>query len=345
MLHSALCQDSDLVSLDKERIGKIIQVVFICSGCDFVSYFIGQGKASFYKIFFQYCRFISGQSDQSFGSLHQTNQDSRTLGLLAFYRLIGCVYFQSNRVALNDFDSPEQIFNKCDASDIVAQHHEFLDVIRKGTWKGEFEDTLLPSNAALELHWGRCCWVSQVWDSASVPQFDYPLLTDYGWKIENGKVAIKWDDPENVKAIHENVAYLTRGCGCKKSECKDGKCKCKKAGHACGPGCTCKNCKNTETCTEQDQNVEQNTDFHQIRDDGHDGGNTTPVDHIGVENDNDHETDSTHSFEDEDEIYDSGSDNEGDPSDSFGVEIYSEEYEYELEVLSDSDADDFDDTF
>ena len=259
VLHNSLSTDSDLVSLRKEIVGKIIQTVYICSGCDFVSYFVGHGKSSFYKALFQYCRFITCQTDIRYGCLSNTDHDTYRSGLLAFYRLIGCVYFQSNRVTLNEYDSPEQILKNCASDDVLQKHYEFLNIIRKGTWKGEYEDTLLPSNAALELHWLRSCWVSRVWGSATTPTFDFPSLNSYGWDVEDGKVRIRWDNEENIKDIQANVSYLTRGCKCPKTKCSSNRCKCKKSGQFCGPGCTCKNCENTMLENDIENTIENET--------------------------------------------------------------------------------------
>ncbi|XP_072029408.1 uncharacterized protein [Amphiura filiformis] len=175
MLHHAFCNDPDLVSLPAGKIGHIVQVLYIASGCDFVSYFEGQGKSTFLKILCQYCRFIAGQKDSNFGSLHNTDHDSSRLGLLAFYRLIGCVYFQSNRVSLNKYDTPENVFKTCTSTDILTKHHQYLDIIRQGTWKGEYENSLLPSNAALAFFIGKG-YVGSVKCGAWLPSHNMTFL-------------------------------------------------------------------------------------------------------------------------------------------------------------------------
>ena len=229
---------------------KIIQTVYICSGSDFTSYFYGQPKSKFYEVLFQYSDFITNTRNSSInlnGCLTQTSDSNRDKGLLSFYRLIGCVFFKANRACLNLYESPEQLYNSLGEQNISSteQHSLFLAEIRKASSKCVFEDELMPSDAALEYHWRRCCWVSTVWQMSQQWVFLYPQLSDYGWTCddENG-VQVIWDSPENLNQIKENVVYLTRGCGCKKSMCKTNVCKCRKNGTTCGPGCTCVSCEN-----------------------------------------------------------------------------------------------------
>ena len=51
-----------------------LQSLFICSGCDYISYFKSIGKATFLNNFFQHAAFICGQDMP--GSLHNTNQNN-----------------------------------------------------------------------------------------------------------------------------------------------------------------------------------------------------------------------------------------------------------------------------
>ena len=52
-----------------------------------------------------------------------------------------------------------------------------------------------------------------------------------------------------IDAIRERVAGLLKGCGCK-TGCQTRQCGCKGKGKACGEGCNCMNCTNTDTCTQ-----------------------------------------------------------------------------------------------
>lgn len=48
-----------------------------------------------------------------------------------------------------------------------------------------------------------------------------------------------------MDAARERVAGLLRGCGCK-TGCQTRQCGCRSKEKACGEGCTCMNCTNTE---------------------------------------------------------------------------------------------------
>ena len=190
---------------------------------------------------FQYASFINtSQSNLALTSLNQIN------GLNAFLRLISCVFFNANRVSLNDFDSPVELFKSFSRYSVNEQHSMFLERIRKASWQGTYEHELLPSLEALQFHWNRSCWVSTVWGKSLEPVFDYPLITQYGWVVEDGVVSVVWDTVENMKKVRDNVVFLTKGCGCKseKNKCVSGRCKCFKNGNKCDPGCSCKFCEN-----------------------------------------------------------------------------------------------------
>ena len=51
-LIKALQLDPDLANLERSKLPQLFQMLFIVSGCDYVSYFAGQGKTSFLQSFF-----------------------------------------------------------------------------------------------------------------------------------------------------------------------------------------------------------------------------------------------------------------------------------------------------
>ena len=51
-LSTALCNDPDLVHIEASKVSQIMQTLFVCSGCDFTSFFSHMGKATFCDIFF-----------------------------------------------------------------------------------------------------------------------------------------------------------------------------------------------------------------------------------------------------------------------------------------------------
>jgi len=46
MMRTALQKDSDLGNLHQEKLCRIFQTLFICTGCDYVSYFKSMGEAT-----------------------------------------------------------------------------------------------------------------------------------------------------------------------------------------------------------------------------------------------------------------------------------------------------------
>ena len=60
-LNSAFKNDPDLAVIPRLSVAPVMQVLFVCTGCDFVSFFYGLGKASF---LYDYCSFICSDSDQ-----------------------------------------------------------------------------------------------------------------------------------------------------------------------------------------------------------------------------------------------------------------------------------------
>lgn len=301
LLQTAIMTDSDLSCIvDKDiSILKCVQMIYICSGCDFVSYFAHVGKSMFFNVFVQYASFISGDSiDTLLGNLTCSTVGSDSdKGLLSFYRFILCVYFKANRAFLHDYDSPLQLFNTVSGTSVLIHHQEALAIVRKASWIGTYEDQLLPSNTALRFHWLRACWVSSVWGQCTIPLFQYPDIGAHGFSVlvENGisKVDIVWDSKENIKEIQNNVAYLTRGCSCAKNKCSNKRCKCKKQGNFCGPGCTCRSCENVKTA-----HLQNPTSVSLIESDNSDDSDYTSSDESDLElNDSMQVDDNVHVFE------------------------------------------------
>ena len=50
-LEKALRNDPDLATLPQNEVGNTLQTLFICSGCDYTSYFSGYGKATVLNTF------------------------------------------------------------------------------------------------------------------------------------------------------------------------------------------------------------------------------------------------------------------------------------------------------
>ena len=88
----ALYDDTDLSSIRTSTRAKTLQTFNISTGCGFISFFVGIGKAAFLKSSFRNTKFITDQTPAStYGSLCDTTPDSNSF--LAFIRLVGGAYF------------------------------------------------------------------------------------------------------------------------------------------------------------------------------------------------------------------------------------------------------------
>ncbi|XP_066282530.1 uncharacterized protein [Branchiostoma lanceolatum] len=238
-------RDPELLSIPKEKNPIIMQTLFICSGCDYVSYFVGFGKVSFMKAFYKFSNFISGGESEHTSGLLVGNSE----GFFAFCRLVGTLYFNKYSSAFMEFKNPDEMF--CNFaqkySEVEHIHSKWLTEIRKRIWdRLEFEDQSLPSFDALKLHFDRCIWVCKLWSLSLEQDMDLPNIEMHGWKIEDSIIKVVWDSNENISRVKKTVEFLTRGCSCK-SGCQTNRCLCHKSNNVCGPGCRCINCCNSNS--------------------------------------------------------------------------------------------------
>ena len=132
-----------------------LQSLYVCTGCDYVSFFRGMGKASFMSTFFQYASFIAGGSEAP-GSIGDVTLDE---AYMSFFRLVGATYFRAHASAFK-FTSPVTLYHSVTASNSVEKHEKWLGIIHKAIWlQADTESKNMPSTAALKLHWTRCSWV------------------------------------------------------------------------------------------------------------------------------------------------------------------------------------------
>ena len=108
-LRQALHQDLDLADIDQESLTSVFQMLFITTGCDYISFFARLGKATFLNTLFQNASFITGSSMNDHGTLVDSDPSK---SINAFYRLVGSAYFKKHRSAFQ-FSSPEQLFKDC----------------------------------------------------------------------------------------------------------------------------------------------------------------------------------------------------------------------------------------
>ena len=210
-LIEALENDPDLASVQPALIPALMQKLFICTGCDFVSFFIGYGKAAFLGTFFHYCEFItSGLASSQPGTLLDDNPDSE-----AFLRLVGCTNFNKHKtVFLPSFPTPITLFNSLTVNSQqqpYTHHYEWIGLIRNKIWS-RIED-MIPSCEALRRHWRRTCWVSSVWKQADSNSVLYPDVHTYGWKQQDStnSLTIDWESESNMSLFRERVALIRKG--------------------------------------------------------------------------------------------------------------------------------------
>ena len=87
-----LKRDPDLAHVREEHIGRLMQSIFVATGCDYISFFSGIGKAFFLKVVFENAKFITENLLGPFtGSISHSNLDEQALASqLTFIRLVGC---------------------------------------------------------------------------------------------------------------------------------------------------------------------------------------------------------------------------------------------------------------
>ncbi len=133
----ALEADPDLAQIPPSQLPRILQTLYICTGCDYISFFSKLGKATFLRYLFQYANFIIGKNDPSTpGTLGSSPLPINwELGYLPFLRLIGTVYFKKYSTGFNT-QSPVEHYATFDHLGLSAeqQHLKWLEDIRETIW-------------------------------------------------------------------------------------------------------------------------------------------------------------------------------------------------------------------
>ena len=136
ILQQSLYSDPELSTLVENERPKTFQVLYALTGCDYTSFFSGIGKTSFFNSFLKNVRFISGKGSPS-GDLSQSTNFYSTEGLLAFIRLVGCVYFDKHNSAFGGTHTPSSLYYSLEDSDDSEynQHSRWLSIIRDAVWQ------------------------------------------------------------------------------------------------------------------------------------------------------------------------------------------------------------------
>ena len=215
-LVKALKDDPDLASLPHDLVSPCFQVLFTVSGCDYISYFAGFGKAAFMNVFYQHAAFITG--DETKGRLSDCSTSDIRQGYLAFLRLIGTLYFKKHYsafVSLRGIETPQHLLNSISSTSLLDQHRAWYNDIRAVVSdRITDEDQRMPSESSIWRHWLRSCWIIQMWRNS--PERDaFNGLTSpeqSGWLIHqhNGTTSwsIDWDDPQVQSKVQEGLPYM-----------------------------------------------------------------------------------------------------------------------------------------
>ena len=204
-LQIALQKDPDLSNLPQGReFCKILQTLFISTGCDYISYFKFIGKATILNNFFQYASFICG--DNLVGCLHGTSLGNTEDNFLSFIRLIGTCYFKKHTtafVAIKGYKTPSHLYNSLDPSLPPKERHRvWLNTIREVVSDRIInKEDRVPTITSLWRHWLRCCWVSQMWQNSYQPDIfsSLPSPQDSGWILHvhpNNTNTLDWEAAE-----------------------------------------------------------------------------------------------------------------------------------------------------
>ena len=161
--------------------------MYVCTGCDYTSFFRGIGKATFICCFYQYAHFGSSGKEAACGTLADTDLNSGLVDMayLSFLRLVGTVYFTIQgltqpilaHISIQIGKPPEE------------QHHEWLEDIRQTIWdRVQHKTDMVPSDGALYRHWKRTCCVINMWSQSCQPHMNLAQLTEFGWRIEDDEL-------------------------------------------------------------------------------------------------------------------------------------------------------------
>ena len=143
-----------------------MQILFICTGCNYISYFKQIEKSSFFNYFFQHARFICGSGMD--GSLHEIEVHNRSNGFLSFIRLIGTVYFKKHLpsyISIDGHKTPIQSYNGIDSFlPPNERHKKWIERIRSIVADRIMtEEQCVPSYTSLWRHRLQSCWTASLW--------------------------------------------------------------------------------------------------------------------------------------------------------------------------------------
>lgn len=181
--------------------------IYALSSTDFTFFFMGHGKVTFMKTFFEHANFICEDSTERPGSLATRNVQS---GFYSFIRLIVAVYFRAHRSAFPEHSSSESLFNSISDPYMTVEvdTQTSLDVLGHAIWdRIIFEDQLLPSIDAVKRHYLRAKWFISYWKQSLHNNIHLPPILTHGWKLMVERLQVDWEGETNACAIRDYVSF------------------------------------------------------------------------------------------------------------------------------------------
>ena len=116
-----------LAGLEPAKIPQIVQTLFVCTGCDYISFFSGVGKATFLRYIFS--TVYGATAEGSLADIQLTTGNFKR-GFLAFLQLVGTAYYKKHTSALQ-FPSPNTHFLQFSGSTPLVYHIQWIDDVRQ----------------------------------------------------------------------------------------------------------------------------------------------------------------------------------------------------------------------
>ena len=177
---NAINLDPDLASIPVHQRPQALQSLYACTGCEFISFFVGYGKTAFLAILFQYAEFICMNDANCQGSIADVDMVHAAPSLYSFLRLVGYAYFKKHSSAFTQ-QTPVALYNSINNCISTWEHHDkWLGMIRQTIWlRTETAAHNLPSTEALKLHWIRTLWVLNMWHKTTENDMELPSKSFY----------------------------------------------------------------------------------------------------------------------------------------------------------------------
>ena len=170
------------------------------TGCDTTSYFAGHSKKSAWKTFLDFWQLLRG-----LGKGLSLTTDVKTHAETFICRMYNI-------------------------------HH--VDSTDEGRYimfpRASKPEVLCPTQNAVQLHIKRAHYQALIWQQADQTQPGLPNPTDFGWEERDGKLVPILMTTEPIPDACAQMVY----CMCK-TQCRYGRCKCKKSSLKCTRMCTC----------------------------------------------------------------------------------------------------------